>query len=104
MKNSPSIDPKNITCLTRLDHNRFVHQVSKKINVPNKRIKNLVIWGNHSSTQYPDIELAFVEDPSKSSKIPLTDLINDENWVQKELIKKIQNRVLLPLIVGWRNP
>jgi malate dehydrogenase len=92
LKNAPTIDPKNVTCLTRLDQNRLVNQISQKINIPNKRIKNLVIWGNHSTTQYPNIDLAYVEDPIRGTKTPLRDLIKDEKWIENDLIKNLQNR------------
>ncbi|KAK4397422.1 Malate dehydrogenase, cytoplasmic [Sesamum angolense] len=52
---APSIPEKNITCLTRLDHNRALGQISERLNVHVSDVKNLIIWGNHSSTQYPDV-------------------------------------------------
>ncbi|KAI8566439.1 hypothetical protein RHMOL_Rhmol02G0040500 [Rhododendron molle] len=48
---APSIPEKNISCLTRLDHNRALGQVSERLNVPVSDVKNVIIWGNHSSTQ-----------------------------------------------------
>mmetsp|Transcript_16083 Transcript_16083/g.22205 ORF Transcript_16083/g.22205 Transcript_16083/m.22205 type:complete len:358 (+) Transcript_16083:64-1137(+) len=55
LENAPKIKPENVTCLTRLDHNRAVGQVAEQLGVPNTKVKNVIIWGNHSSTQYPDI-------------------------------------------------
>ena len=53
---APKIPKENVTCLTRLDHNRALGQVSpQKAGVPVSDVKNVVIWGNHSSTQYPDV-------------------------------------------------
>ena len=46
---------ENVTCLTRLDHNRALGQVSQRTGVPVSDVKNCIIWGNHSSTQYPDV-------------------------------------------------
>ncbi|CAJ2665044.1 unnamed protein product [Trifolium pratense] len=57
---APSIPEKNITCLTRLDHNRALGQISEKLNVHVSDVKNVIIWGNHSSTQYPDVNHATV--------------------------------------------
>lgn len=95
MKNAPSINPKNITCLTRLDQNRLVSQLSHKINIPNNRIKNVIIWGNHSTTQYPDIISAVVQETDSGLMIPIIDYIKDEKWIQNELLKNLQNRVIL---------
>ncbi|KAH7659415.1 Malate dehydrogenase protein [Dioscorea alata] len=57
---APSIPAKNITCLTRLDHNRALGQISERLNVQVSDVKNVIIWGNHSSTQYPDVNHATV--------------------------------------------
>ena len=54
-KNAPEIDPKNFTAMMRLDHNRAVSQVGLKLSKPTIDIKKMVVWGNHSSTQYPDL-------------------------------------------------
>merc|ERR1711907_310182 len=54
-KYAPKMDKKAITCLTRLDHNRMVGQVAEKCGVPNTEVDGVIVWGNHSSTQYPDV-------------------------------------------------
>lgn len=92
MKNAPRIDPMNFSALTRLDHNRAINQIAGKLNIENEFIKNVVIWGNHSSTQYPYIENAFVEDTSRSAKIFVKDLIKDEKWLKEEFIRNVQQR------------
>jgi malate dehydrogenase len=51
----PNIPKENFTALTRLDHNRAQNQVAMKLGVDSKDIEDVVIWGNHSSTQYPDV-------------------------------------------------
>ncbi|GER56146.1 malate dehydrogenase [Striga asiatica] len=61
---APSIPEKNITCLTRLDHNRALGQISERLNVQVSDVKNVIIWGNHSSTQYPDVNHATVKTPA----------------------------------------
>lgn len=60
---APSIPEKNITCLTRLDHNRALGQIAERLNVQVSDVKNVIIWGNHSSTQYPDVSHATVKTP-----------------------------------------
>lgn len=75
---APSIPEKNITCLTRLDHNRALGQISERLNVQVSDVKNVIIWGNHSSTQYPDVTHATVNTPSGEK--PVCDLVADDKW------------------------
>jgi malate dehydrogenase len=94
-KNAPTINPKNFTALTRLDHNRAVAQIAEKINVDNEKIKNVVIWGNHSATQYPDIDYAFLENhgfDAIKTQLPVKPFIGNEKWVQGDFIKTVQQR------------
>ena len=51
---APSIPEKNIRCLTRLDYNRALNQIAKRLKVHASDVKNIIIWGNHSSTHYPN--------------------------------------------------
>src|ERR1700761_3421775 len=53
--NAPDLDPRNFTAMTRLDHNRAVSQLAEKTGTHVNDIRKLTIWGNHSSTQYPDV-------------------------------------------------
>ena len=57
---APDLDPRNFTAMTRLDHNRALAQLAEKADLHHYDIKKMVIWGNHSSTQYPDIRFAEV--------------------------------------------
>lgn len=75
---APSIPEKNITCLTRLDHNRALGQISERLNVQVSDVKNVIIWGNHSSTQYPDVTHATVKTPSGEKSV--RDLVADDQW------------------------
>ena len=75
---APSIPEKNITCLTRLDHNRALGQISERLNVQVSDVKNVIIWGNHSSTQYPDVNHATVNTPSGEK--PVRELVCDDAW------------------------
>lgn len=75
---APSIPDKNITCLTRLDHNRALGQISERLNVHVGHVKNVIIWGNHSSTQYPDVNHATVT--TSNGEKPVKELVSDDHW------------------------
>ncbi|XP_039141434.1 malate dehydrogenase-like isoform X2 [Dioscorea cayenensis subsp. rotundata] len=87
---APSIPAKNITCLTRLDHNRALGQISERLNVQVSDVKNVIIWGNHSSTQYPDVNHATVI--TKDGEKPVRELIADDKWLNGEFITTVQQR------------
>ena len=94
-KNAPSINPRNFTALTRLDHNRAISQINVKLGVDNEKIKNITIWGNHSATQYPDLDYAYIENftaPGFSGNVPVKSLTADDKWVQGEFMKTVQQR------------
>lgn len=82
---APDLDPKQFTAMTRLDHNRALSQLAEKTAAHTTEIKNMTIWGNHSSTQYPDLNHASV-----GSK-PATSLV-DEAWIKEEFIPVVQQR------------
>jgi len=75
---APSIPEKNISCLTRLDHNRALGQISERLGVQVSDVKNVIIWGNHSSTQYPDVNHATVTTPSGDKAV--RELVADDAW------------------------
>jgi len=56
----PNIPEENFSCLTRLDLNRAHGQIAKKLNINVSEVKNIIIWGNHSNTQYPDVNHGYV--------------------------------------------
>ncbi|KAK1260835.1 Malate dehydrogenase, cytoplasmic [Acorus gramineus] len=87
---APSIPEKNITCLTRLDHNRALGQVSERLGVQVSDVKNVIIWGNHSSTQYPDVSHATVK--SGGAEKAVKELVSDDEWLKEEFIKTVQQR------------
>ncbi|HAQ76122.1 MAG TPA: malate dehydrogenase, partial [Hyphomonas sp.] len=60
-QNAPDLDPKCFTAMVRLDHNRAMSQLAEKTGAHNTDIKKMTIWGNHSSTQYPDLHHATVK-------------------------------------------
>lgn len=75
---APSIPEKNITCLTRLDHNRALGQIAERLGVQVSDVKNVIIWGNHSSTQYPDVNHAVVT--GAHGEEPVQKLVGDDAW------------------------
>ena len=85
MNNAPDIPPEQFTSMMRLDHNRALSQLSSKTNVPVTKIKQMVVWGNHSLTQYPDISHCNVDGKSATSLV-------DESWYRNEFIPKVQKR------------
>ncbi|KAL6989911.1 Lymphocyte antigen 86 [Sarracenia purpurea var. burkii] len=87
---APSIPEKNITCLTRLDHNRALGQVSERLNVPVSDVKNVIIWGNHSSTQYPDVNHATVK--TSAGEKSVRELVANHEWLNGEFITTVQQR------------
>jgi malate dehydrogenase len=84
--NAPSIPKENFTCLTRLDQNRAYSQVAAKAGVPVTSVKNIVIWGNHSTTQYPDLTRATID--GKDAK----KVVRDNEWVENAFISRVQKR------------
>ncbi|KAH6778624.1 Lactate/malate dehydrogenase family protein [Perilla frutescens var. frutescens] len=87
---APSIPERNITCLTRLDHNRALGQISERLNVQVGDVKNVIIWGNHSSTQYPDVNHASVK--TSFGEKPVRELVGNDEWLKGEFITTVQQR------------
>jgi len=90
-KYAPSIAPENFSCLTRLDHNRAKAQVALKLGLTADKVRNVTIWGNHSSTQFPD--LAHAQDTHADGQVKNAyEAIADENWIKNEFIPCVQKR------------
>ncbi len=85
MDNAPDIEPSQFTAMTRLDHNRAMSQLAAKTGAAIADIKRVTIWGNHSATQYPDINHATVAGKSA------TELV-DRAWIANEFIPRVQKR------------
>ena len=83
---APDLKPENFTALMRLDHNRTVAQLAKKLNCSPRAVRNVIVWGNHSATQYPDIFHARLDDERIWPKI------DDDVWLTESLIPTVQNR------------
>ena len=86
MKNAPDLLPQNFTAMMRLDHNRAIAQLAKKTNSPVSAVQKVIVWGNHSSTQYPDYHQAIINSQSAAA------LINDQDWYEKTFIPTVQQR------------
>jgi len=87
---APSIPRENFTCLTRLDHNRATGQIASKLKVSPATVKNVIIWGNHSSTQFPDARSATVTINGKET--PVYEAIKDDNWLKNDFVSTVQKR------------
>jgi malate dehydrogenase len=86
MNNAPDLDPRQFTAMTRLDHNRAVAQLAAKVNAPVSSISKMTIWGNHSTTQYPDLFHAEVDGKNAY------ELVGDHEWVDGTFIPTVAKR------------
>ena len=84
-QNAPDLNPKCFTAMMRLDHNRALGQLAEKVNAHSSDVKKMTIWGNHSSTQYPDITNAVVNGSAAKDVV-------DYNWYKDEFIPTVQQR------------
>eukprot|EP01111_Echinosteliopsis_oligospora_P013900 TRINITY_DN510_c0_g1_i1.p1 TRINITY_DN510_c0_g1~~TRINITY_DN510_c0_g1_i1.p1 ORF type:complete len:375 (-),score=111.91 TRINITY_DN510_c0_g1_i1:55-1071(-) len=90
---APNLPKENFSALTRLDHNRAKAQIANRLKVSVGQVKNVAIWGNHSSTQYPDVTSGVVVDfPKQGEKSSVADAVKDQAWLQGEFIKTVQQR------------
>lgn len=83
--NAPDIDPGNFTAMTRLDHNRALAQLAEKTACHVTDIRQMTIWGNHSATQYPDINQAEINATAATDKV-------DQAWLRETFIPVVQQR------------
>lgn len=85
MKNAPNLNPHQFTAMTRLDHNRGLSLLAEKTGAHVTDIKNLIIWGNHSSTQYPDLSHTKVKGKEALSLV-------ERSWYEDSYIPQVQQR------------
>jgi malate dehydrogenase len=83
---APDVPAERFTAMTRLDHNRAIAQLANKLGVGVEAITNMTIWGNHSTTQYPDVVHAKVNGRSA------WDEVGDEQWIADEFIPRVAKR------------
>jgi malate dehydrogenase len=86
MHNAPNTDPRQFTAMTRLDHNRAISQLAQRVNKPVTSIKKMTIWGNHSTTQYPDLFHCEVDGKNAAQ------LVNDQSWIEETYIPTVAKR------------
>jgi malate dehydrogenase len=84
--NAPEIAPERWFAMTRLDENRARSQLAKKAKVPVAALSNVAIWGNHSTTQYPDAANARI------AGLPVFEVISDHGWLKGKFVETIQKR------------
>ena len=86
MSNAPDIPAERFTSMMRLDHNRAIAQLARKVNAPVAEVTNMTVWGNHSPTQYPDTFHAKVKGQNAA------EIVNDQEWVENDFIPTVQKR------------
>lgn len=84
-RNAPDLDPRNFTAMMRLDYNRAKAQLAAKTGAHVDAVRGLVVWGNHSATQYPDLHHTTVDGKSAMELV-------DQAWYTNEFIPTVQQR------------
>jgi malate dehydrogenase len=84
-QNAPDLNPANFTAMTRLDHNRAMAQLASNTGKHTADVKGMIIWGNHSATQYPDISNCTIAGQAASNTA-------DSAWLENEFIPVVQQR------------
>lgn len=85
MKNAPTLRPQCFTAMMRLDHNRALSQLAEKTGTHTTQIQRMIVWGNHSATQYPDLSHCLVAGkPAKT--------LVDQAWIEGSFIPTVQQR------------
>ncbi|NOT85789.1 MAG: malate dehydrogenase [Methylococcaceae bacterium] len=85
MHNAPDLKPENFSAMSRLDHNRGLAQLAEKCGVLPLDVKNMIIWGNHSTSQYPDLHHTKVKGQDALSLV-------DQRWFEQQFIPTVQDR------------
>lgn len=85
MKNAPDLDPRRFMAMMRLDHNRALAMLAARVRRPVDGIRNLTVWGNHSTTQYPDLHHALVEGKAALELV-------EQDWYENEFIPGVAKR------------
>jgi malate dehydrogenase len=86
MSNAPDVPRERFTAMTRLDHNRAKAQLARKAGAHVRDVHRMTIWGNHSTTQYPDITHALI------GERPAPEVVSDREWLLEEFIPTVQKR------------
>ncbi len=91
MTHAPALPRSSFSAMTRLDQNRAVAQLSKRLNTQIHEIQNVAIWGNHSNTQYPDVNQA-IRKEKNGRETSIRQAVGDDEWLNGEFIKTVQMR------------
>jgi len=86
MSNAEGVPRERFTAMTRLDHNRAIAQLAKKAGVGVNDISNMTVWGNHSTTQYPDLFHA------KVNGRVAAEVVDDQDWLENDFIPTVAKR------------
>jgi malate dehydrogenase len=86
MHHAPDIDPRQFTAMTRLDHNRAVSQLAAKVGRPVSSVRKMTVWGNHSTTQYPDLFRCEVDGRNAA------EMVGDQAWIEDSFIPTVAKR------------
>jgi malate dehydrogenase len=86
MSHAPGVDPRQFNAMTRLDHNRALSQLAARVERPVTDITRMTIWGNHSTTQYPDLFHCEVGGQNAA------ELVGDQEWVEHTFIPTVAKR------------
>jgi malate dehydrogenase len=86
MNNASGLDRRRFTAMTRLDHNRAKAQLAAKAGVPVRDVRRMTIWGNHSTTQYPDLFHAEI------GGRPAAEVVDDRKWLESDFLPTVQKR------------
>merc|ERR1712198_742809 len=87
---APTIPRENFSAMTRLDQNRAQAQIAEKLGIPTQDVRNVIIWGNHSSTQFPDVKHAIAKINGQDT--PVYDAIKDDGYLKGDFISTVQKR------------
>jgi malate dehydrogenase len=83
--NATGLNPRNFTAMTRLDHNRALAQLAARTGTHVSAVRRMIIWGNHSATQYPDLSHCLVEGQSAAGLV-------ERKWIEESFIPVVQQR------------
>jgi malate dehydrogenase len=92
MSNAADLDPKQFTAMTRLDHNRAISQLADRLDVPVTAVRKMTFWGNHSTTQYPDLFHAEVDGVDGVDGKSAYEAVGDHEWVDSTFIPTVAKR------------
>ncbi|UYV82187.1 MDH1 [Cordylochernes scorpioides] len=92
-KYAPSIPKANFSAMTRLDHNRAIAQIAAKLALCPSQVHKMIIWGNHSSTQYPDVSQATVEMGGK--EVSVGEALKDNAYLESEFVNVSHSGIFL---------